>query len=390
MRYAAIFTFALVLTTAAQAQIAWEDNLTEAHSKAKQQGKLLLLHFYSDNCVWCDKLEARAFQSLDVAQALNRDFVAVKIHGTKNPKLTSMFKVSKYPTDVVVTIDGKPLVHQFSPQDPARYVSMLAGAKTRLARNQVAAAKRPPAAPKAPTATPRTAASSTSGLALPAAMPEAKTMARNSIGAQTAPQLPVQVPSPNASVAATRQTLPPMPSMTAPATKSPGPKGNEFVLPSKDSAGVTASLASARTQSPPPVHVSSAKSDEAKHELAIEGYCAVSVIENGEWIEGNKEFGVVHLGKLYLFANKTAMETFLADPMPYTPMLDEIDIVRFFEEKRIVRGRREWGVIDPIHHRMYFFADKDAMIHFENTFEAYLDAAMEVMDKAVTKANPGL
>jgi len=126
-----------------------------------------------------------------------------------------------------------------------------------------------------------------------------------------------------------------------------------------------------------------------KPELAIQGYCAVSVIENEQWVEGKPEFGVIHLGKLYLFADQTAMETFLDNPIAYTPMLNQIDVVRFFEEKKIVPGKREWGVIDPVHNRMYFFADEATMIHFENSFERYLEAAMQVMDAAIRESNPG-
>ena len=353
MRYAAIFTFAFVLTSVTQAQIAWEQNLKDAHAKAKQEGKLMLLHFYSDNCVWCDRLEAGAFKSQPVADALSKDFVPVKIHGTQNPKLTSMFKVSKYPTDVIVTTDGKALTHQVSPQQSQRYIAMLSGAQTRFTKQTAVAAA--PALPPPPAAAPTTPSAG-----LPAAEPT----------------LPVQVPSPTVAMSPTK-------------APEPGEKSsnNEFVMPGKNSSGVTASLASARTRT---ANVSPTNEKQSDHELAIEGYCAVSVIEHGEWIEGKKEFGVIHLGKLYLFANKSAMDSFITDPMPYTPMLDEIDVVRFFEEKRIVRGRREWGVIDPIHNRMYFFADKEAMEHFENTFEAYLDAAMAVMDKAVSDANPGL
>ena len=93
-------------------------------------------------------------------------------------------------------------------------------------------------------------------------------------------------------------------------------------------------------------------------ELAMQGYCAVTVIKEDRWVEGNPKFGVVHLGKLYLFADAEAMQTFLADPIPYTPVLNEIDVVRFFEERKIVPGKREWGLKDPTHNRMFFFAGR--------------------------------
>ena len=107
------------------------------------------------------------------------------------------------------------------------------------------------------------------------------------------------------------------------------------------------------------------------------------------WVEGKPDFGVVHLGKLYLFGDEGAMKKFLANPTPYTPVLNEIDVVRFFEERTIVPGKREWAMQDPTNKRMFFFADEAAMQHFENEHERYVGAAIQVMDKAVKESNPG-
>tara|TARA_A100001391_G_C5043996_1_gene271652 strand:- start:1010 stop:1459 length:450 start_codon:yes stop_codon:yes gene_type:complete len=127
---------------------------------------------------------------------------------------------------------------------------------------------------------------------------------------------------------------------------------------------------------------------DASPKLAMEGFCAVTVIDEDQWIEGNPKFGVVHLGKLYLFSSTEKMDVFLADPMRYTPVLNEIDVVRFFEERRIVPGQRRFGMRDPIHQRMFFFADEASMNHFHDEFERYTDAAIEVMNQAVADANP--
>ena len=131
-------------------------------------------------------------------------------------------------------------------------------------------------------------------------------------------------------------------------------------------------------------------SDKAakKPELAIQGYCAVSVVNRGQWVEGKPELGVIHLGRLYLFADKQAMDLFLDDPVPFTPMLNEIDVVRFFEERKIVPGKREWGLKDPTYNRMFFFADEAAMNHFWNEYERYTGAAIQVMEQAIRDANP--
>ena len=75
-----IFTTAIgmVAASSASAEIAWQTNLRTAHAQAKAEGKLLLLHFYSDHCTWCEKLEKGAFQTPQVGQAISQAFVRQK------------------------------------------------------------------------------------------------------------------------------------------------------------------------------------------------------------------------------------------------------------------------------------------------------------------------
>jgi protein disulfide-isomerase len=122
--------------------------------------------------------------------------------------------------------------------------------------------------------------------------------------------------------------------------------------------------------------------------LAMDGFCSISVVDEARWVEGSPNFGVIHLGKLYLFASEAKMNQFLVDPIPYTPVLNEIDVVRFFEERTIVPGKREWAMQDPDTRRIFFFADEASMLHFENTHDRYVTAAIEVMTQAVNESNP--
>ena len=59
----------------ASAEIAWQDNLRTAHAQAKAEGKLLLLHFYSDDCVWCERLESGTFKAPEVGATMEQGFV---------------------------------------------------------------------------------------------------------------------------------------------------------------------------------------------------------------------------------------------------------------------------------------------------------------------------
>ncbi|MDG2219775.1 MAG: thioredoxin fold domain-containing protein, partial [Rubripirellula sp.] len=422
------------------------------HTQAQAEGKLLLLHFYSDNCKYCDLLEEGSFKAPQVNSAIGQNFVPVKIHANSSPKLTEMFRVTKFPTDVIVTIEGKTLAHTVSPQNPDRYVAMLQGTLSTPAQQPAAAPQSQIAANQAPAYNQTAAANqygpttnvqspqisqpvaaqnnaaSASAMAMPTpsrtqaqlastgqgtpsfAMPTIEgaqiTTAQNrGIGQSANPSftLPTQAPAATSVTMPTEAVTMPTEAVTMPteAVTMPTPSENltapteNFAVPTESFTAPTESLPTPTQNTATPAEeietaISAVQADAKTEqpELAMQGYCAVTVINENKWIEGTSEFGVIHLGKLYLFTTEAKMQMFLADPMPFTPVLNEIDVVRFFEERKVVPGKREWGLKDPIHNRMFFFADEAAMNHFYNQYERYTDAAIEVMEKAVKDANP--
>ena len=376
----------LIVSANATAQIPWQDNLRSAHAQAEREGKLMLLHFYSDNCSWCDRLEEGSFKAPQVGQTIDQNFVPVKIHANSTPKLAEMFKVSKFPTDVIVTTDGKTLSHAVSPQEPDRYVAMLTNALPAIAGTKKAAPATETVATQIATPSPQ----ATSQVAPPQSAPSYAASANPNTAvsptstADSGLSLPASAPfkeGVKAQLAASRSegfSLE-MPAQSAAAQAEPVTATIDDVTPD----------ASPKFAATEPASPSTASFKPEQAELAMQGFCPVTVITQDKWVEGNPEFGAVHLGKLYLFSSEENLKTFLADPIPYTPVLNEIDVVRFFEERKIVPGKREWGLKDPIYNRMFFFADEAAMNHFYNEYERYTDAAIEVMEKAVKDANPG-
>ncbi|TWU65329.1 thioredoxin family protein [Crateriforma conspicua] len=380
-KHAAMTAIAMVVAlagsfaVAAESGIPWQSNLKQAHAEASRDGKLLLLHFYGDNCPWCDRLEAGAFQNGAVAAAITSKYVPVKIHVGKDPAIAKMFQVKSLPTDVVVTLKGEKLSHKVSPQDPRQYVAMLntaaasagpaAEPQTMMAASQPAPTPSPaPAATPEPAPVVSTVAGQTNNqFALPKAAIAPGGVQATAAGARTDAMtldMPAQIAVP--------------PTTNQPAAASPQTPAVPPAATDAEADVAAAAPAVAPSDDLPP--------------LALEGYCAVSINEDYAWVEGKPEHGVLHLGRLYLFSSAENKQKFLADPKPYTPVMNEIDVVRFFEEKRIVPGKRDYGVKDPIHGRMFFFADQAARDHFENQFERYTDAAIEVMDQAIGDANP--
>ncbi|MGI9471571.1 MAG: DUF255 domain-containing protein [Rubripirellula sp.] len=397
--------FSLVAAHVAHAEIVWEKNLRSAHAKAQTEGKLLLLHFYSDNCTWCDRLEAGAFKAPQVGETISQNFIPVKVHANSSPKLAEMFKVTKFPTDVIVTTEGKTLSHTVSPQNPDRYVAMLSSSVPSDAAAKVAEKVDPAPSPSPTTqaaAADKPVSAPSVGGSIPgyAAGPSAGSVAKADVSVAEM-QLPGKSLSTGVQARLAGSRSPGMTlQMPGQAPAESNPTASSFAMPglgANEVADLPAPGAAASLALPVNDSLSATIGDSSSMqsvtsedpELAMQGFCPVTVINEDQWIEGKAEFGVIHLGKLYLFTSEQAMKTFLADPVPYTPVLNEIDVVRFFEERKIVPGKREWGLKDPVYNRMFFFADEAAMNHFYNEYERYTDAAIEVMDKAVKDANPG-
>ena len=117
--------------------------------------------------------------------------------------------------------------------------------------------------------------------------------------------------------------------------------------------------------------------------LALDGYCAVSILEKTEWNPGDKQYGAIHLGKLYLFSSSDAQEKFLAAPEKYTPALGGLDVVRFFSEEGQFEGSREYG----LQHRgqLYFFSSEETLKRFFQAPDEYTLKAKDVMRQAMNQ-----
>lgn len=96
--------------------------------------------------------------------------------------------------------------------------------------------------------------------------------------------------------------------------------------------------------------------------LGLEGYCPVSVVERGAWVEGRAQWGVRHRGRTYLFAGPEQQTAFLAAPDRFAPALSGDDPVLAFESGTSEPGRRTFGV--TYQSRMYLFASPDTRAAF--------------------------
>ena len=124
-----VLTACLILALAsglqAQDRIPWVTDLRVARQAAEQQQRLVLLHFWSESCAPCQRLERGVFNQPEFIRVATTGFVPVKINTQASPELASYYKVTAYPTDVIVDPSGKEVFRGPSPQDANAYIAML-------------------------------------------------------------------------------------------------------------------------------------------------------------------------------------------------------------------------------------------------------------------------
>ena len=107
---------------------------------------------------------------------------------------------------------------------------------------------------------------------------------------------------------------------------------------------------------------------------------------------GDPNIGAMHLGRLYLFANQDARDAFLADPNRFAPVMNGLDVVKFFDEGRVVEGVRGKGCTTRNPDRIFFFSSEESLARFEASERSqayYTNRAIELAERAAADANHG-
>ena len=103
----------------------------------------------------------------------------------------------------------------------------------------------------------------------------------------------------------------------------------------------------------------------------MDGFCPVTLVDQGKWQRGDTRWGAVHEGQTYLFTSQQGQQQFLASPDTFAPILSGFDPVRFAESGQLVPGKREHGVF--FGNRIFLFADEVALKRFSEHTDYYMD-----------------
>lgn len=129
----------------------------------------------------------------------------------------------------------------------------------------------------------------------------------------------------------------------------------------------------------PPAGSGSRQTQQAP--LALQGYCAVSILEMKKWVKGNPAYGVVFDGHTYLFANEQGKQMFLQAPVRYAPALGGDDVVASVTMNKRVAGDIRYAATHK--GRLFLFANAENKNAFLARPDAYADADLAYGGKCV-------
>jgi YHS domain-containing protein/thioredoxin-related protein len=423
-----LFTSALPQVLA-QTRIPWLQNLQEAQQIANQERRLLLIHFYSDTCPPCRKLEQVVFPNPEVCRVMSMNYIPVKVNGERDRDTAKQYQVDRWPTDVIADAQGRVVYKTISPQDPTRYAQLLnaVAADFRATMAPVAAAGRDSplvdpaagyalaaynnrpdsrAAPAYPAVDPRTGPENSP------AGPGQSYAARDADPylAQVRTSTDAGLPPSNSAAPMPREQVNPYVGQYAPASAANGPPqehaynlrsswspppteggatperpaSQAVTMPTNDNTPPRQAWQENRfvsNQSAPEASGASAPPPAAgalaDPPQAMDGFCPVTLLEQERWVKGDPRWGAVHRGCVYLFLSQQHQQRFLSDPDRYSPVLSGFDPARYIDRGDLVAGQRAHGMW--FRGKTYLFADEQSLDRFSRAPEFYAQRAHEIM-----------
>ncbi|MEI7575320.1 MAG: thioredoxin family protein [Armatimonadota bacterium] len=124
----------ILLSSLCLAKTEYSHDLEKAKKEAAKTSKLILVDFYTTWCGPCKQMDKEVFQAPE-AKAIFKDFIVVKQDCEKEgTKSSQKYKVSAYPTLVVINSAGKVVLMTVGGLDQPMMKEFLAEAKKKAAK----------------------------------------------------------------------------------------------------------------------------------------------------------------------------------------------------------------------------------------------------------------
>lgn len=109
----------------AESGIRWQPNLEAAKRLAAQTNRLVLMHFWTESCGPCMKMEREVFSRPEVAAAIEANFVPVRVNVQIFPLTAREYGINAWPADVIMTPQGSVIFTRKGGLGATQYVDMM-------------------------------------------------------------------------------------------------------------------------------------------------------------------------------------------------------------------------------------------------------------------------
>lgn len=368
-----LLLFIIQGTAFGQQTIHWEGTIDSAKAAASQSNRLVLVLFTANWCPSCHRLENDLHSQPGAPAALEANFVPVKLNYDYFQNVARQYGVDRLPTTVILapTAAGDVLavIPEAMPVD--QYLSRLNGVAADARRRAAGAYAQIAASP------------AVGSNATPNPLRQADGTSPSAAGRPVDP--PAEEASPNRpkvlSAGAVSADGPALSAAAATAAPSPaagvgGPIASPPLPPGEgvSKAGPTLLPGEGQEEGSPNRQP---RANAAEPTLCLDGYCPVQLVENDRWQKGNKDWGAVHRGKVYLFVGQEEQRRFMADPDRYAPVSSGNDVVLAVDVGHAVAGFREYGAKYDGH--VYLFASEGTLKKFESNPPYYAQRALQAI-----------
>ncbi len=375
----------------AQQPVAWESSIENAQRVAMQTNRLVLVHFWASWCAPCMRMESDVFSQPAVAAQIQANFVPVKLNADSYQALATKYGVSMLPCDVILNAQGTVIDVKSGGATAPEYIARInqVAATARRAPGVVASAA--PVMPQpAPTASipaqpqqrPAAPASDSRYADYAQRMAQQNPAAGQSYAAATNPVIPAPTYAQQPSMPQNPAMTPGYPTNPQIAPANPGVAANQNLVAASPTGFAPQAAQNPANLQPPvnaaaPQNPSSPNASAKGMPKALDGCCPVSLIMKRAWVPGDKRYGAIHLGQVYLFAGPAEQQQFLADPYRFAPVLNGNDVVQAFDAGKTVPGKREFGCEYSGH--IFIFADEVSYDRFTKNPQYYANQALQAM-----------
>jgi thioredoxin-related protein len=83
------------------------DPIHDGKKRAKEEGKTMVVYFYSQFCSYCEEMDRTVLGDKEIAATLKKDFIYLRIDAEKNTDIARKNGVRGYPTTMLIESNGK-------------------------------------------------------------------------------------------------------------------------------------------------------------------------------------------------------------------------------------------------------------------------------------------